>query len=135
MQLCFTEQGVSTQPLWWTVVLISKGGDNYWGISPLEIIWNVIESIVNWRIASKVTFQASLHDFVANQRTGRVYIEAKLLYQMLQVVQKTLYYIFLDLHKAYNSVDWEQLLAILEGYRVGPNTLGLLLFYWKTNAV
>ena len=47
------------------------------------------------------------------------------------MVQKTLYYIFLDLRKAYDTVDRERLLEILEGYGVGPNTLGLLKFYWE----
>ena len=46
------------------------------------------------------------------------------------MVQKTLYFIFLDLQKAYDSVNREQLLEILEGYRVGPSVLGLLKFYW-----
>ena len=46
------------------------------------------------------------------------------------MVQKTLYFIFLDLRKAYDTVDRERLLEILEGYGVGPNVLGLVKFYW-----
>ena len=46
------------------------------------------------------------------------------------MVQKTLHFIFLDLQKAYDTVDTKQLLEILEGYGVGPNILGLLKFYW-----
>ena len=45
------------------------------------------------------------------------------------MVQKTLHFIFLDLRKAYDTVDRERLLEILEGYGVGPNILGLLKFY------
>ena len=46
------------------------------------------------------------------------------------MVQTTLYFIFLDSWKAYDTVDRERLLKILEGYDVGPNVLGLLKFYW-----
>ena len=46
------------------------------------------------------------------------------------MVQKVLHFIFLDLRKAYNTVDREWLLEILEGYCVGSNVLGLLKFYW-----
>ena len=35
----------------------------------------------------------------------------------------------LDLRKAYDTVDRERLLEILECYGVGPNALGLLKFY------
>ena len=46
------------------------------------------------------------------------------------MVQKTLHFIFLDLRKAYDTVNRERLLEILEGYGIGPNILGLLKFYW-----
>ena len=42
------------------------------------------------------------------------YIEAKLLQQLLKMVQKTLYFVVLDLRNAYDSIDPEQLLEILE---------------------
>ena len=45
------------------------------------------------------------------------------------MVQKTLYFIFLDLWKAYDTVDREQLLVSLKGYGVGLYMLGLLRFY------
>ena len=61
---------------------------------------------------------------------GTACIEAKLLHQLLKMEQKTLYFIFLDLQKTYNTVDRKQLLEILEGYGVGPNALGPLKFYW-----
>ena len=130
VQLCFKERQVPTQLSWSTVVLIPKGGGDYRGIGLLEIVWKVIESIINRRIASKIQFHDSLHGFIANRGTGTACIEAKLLQQLSVMVQKTLYYVFIDLRKAYDTVDRERLLEILAGYGVGPNILGLLKFYW-----
>ena len=39
--------------------------------------------------------------------------------------------IFLDLHKAYESLDRSRCLEILEGYGVGPQTCQLLRTYWS----
>ena len=77
-----------------------------------------------------MTFHDALHGFRAQRGTGTACIEAKLLQQLSKMVQKTLHFIFLDLRKAYDTVDKERLLEILEGYGVGPNVLGLVKFYW-----
>ena len=116
---------------WSTVVLIPKGNGDYRGVGLLELFLKVIESIINWWIAGKVRFHDSLHGFIAKRGTGTTCIEAKLLQQLSRMVQKSLYYIFLDSQKAYDTVDWERLLEILEGYGVGLNALGLLKFYWE----
>ena len=46
------------------------------------------------------------------------------------MVQKALYFIFLDLRKVYDTIDRERLLEILKEYRVSSNILGLLKCYW-----
>ena len=89
------------------MVLLSKGNGDYRGIDLLEINWKVIESIINRRIANKVIFHNALHGFRARRGTGTAYIEAKLLQQLSKIVQKTLHFIFLDLRKAYDTVDRE----------------------------
>ena len=130
IQTCFREQQVPTQLLWSTVVLLPKGNGDYRGIGLLEMSWKVIESVINWRITSTVIFHDALHGFQARRDTGTACIEAKVLQQLSKMVQKILYFILLDLRKAYNFVNRERLLEILEGYGVGLNELGFLKFYW-----
>ena len=78
-----------------------------------------------------MNFHDALHGFPASRGTGAACIEANLLQQLSKIVQKTLYFIFLDLWKAYNTVNKERLLEILKGHGVGPNVLGFLKFYWN----
>ena len=91
--------------------------------------WKLAGRLINRRIAKTVEFYDALHDFLANRGTVTPCIEAKLVQQLSKMVQITLYFICLDLRKAYDTVDRERLLEILEGYGVGPNVLGLLKFY------
>ena len=55
--------------------------------------------------------------------TGTATIEDKLLQKLITMMETVLHYILLDLHKAYDALDWDQCLGILAGYGVGPRTI------------
>jgi tRNA nucleotidyltransferase/poly(A) polymerase len=44
-----------------------------------------------------------------------------------------MYMIFPDIKKAYNTVDWDQILQLLESYGVGPNLLHIITKIWQHN--
>ena len=71
-----------------------------------------------------------MHAFVQKRSCGTACIEVKLLQQLSKIQQKALYVIFIDLKKAYDTVDRERLLQILEMYGMGPRCLRLLRHYW-----
>jgi hypothetical protein len=58
-------------------------------------------------------------------------MEAKLTQQLAHLEQVPFYGIFLDLKKAFNSMDRERCLLILGGYGVGPKMIRLIQNFWE----
>ena len=75
-----------------------------------------------------------LHGCRANRRTGTAVIKAKMAQQLSYLELKPLYGVFLDLKKAFNSMDWDCCIMILEGYGAGPRMIWLIQTYWH-NAI
>ena len=72
-------------------------------------------------------FHDVIHCFQANCGTGTSYIEEKLLNHMDAMKKEVMYDIFLGINKAYDTMDRDQRLYILEIYGVGPRNLQLIL--------
>jgi hypothetical protein len=115
------------------LVLLPKGDGDYRGIALLEVVYKLISSIINRRLAK--SFTAKLHDgihgFRPGQGTGTAIIENKLLMQLAQCTNKPLHMIFLDLKKAYDTLDWDRTMKILEGYGVGENVRRIIGKIWN----
>ena len=94
-------------------------------------MWKVVTAILNLRHTSSIIYHNFLHGFQAGRGTGTATLEAKLLQQLEALREEVLYFIFLDLHKAYDTLDRSRCLEILEGYSVGPQARGPLKNYWK----
>jgi hypothetical protein len=71
-----------------------------------------------------------LHSRLPRRGTGTAIMEVKLNQQLAWVDQALLYQIYLDLKKAYDTLDRMQCLETLAGYRVGPNLLRLQKHFW-----
>ena len=56
-------------------------------------------------------------------------LEAKLFQKLVDMREEVLYMIFMYLHKAYDALDREICLDILEGYGVGPRAHHILQEY------
>ena len=57
---------------------------------------------------------------------GTAIMELKLDYDIAIINQDPLFLIFLELRKAYDTMDRKRLLITLEGYGAGPQLCGLL---------
>ena len=54
---------------------------------------------------------------------------------LAQIRMEPLFQVFLDLKKAYDTVDRPRLLALLKGYGVGDHVLTLLRNFWKQQQI
>ena len=120
---------------WSALVILPKGDGSFRGIGLLEAFWKLLGKIIDRRINDSVQFHDALHGFRAHRGCGTAVIEAKLFQQLAKIQQVPVYEVFLDLRKAYDSVDRGRLLEILEGYGVGANALRLLRQFWDSQQI
>jgi hypothetical protein len=130
IQAAWTHGKIPCQLFWIIDVLIPKGGGDYHGIGLLEPIWKVIERIINHWLDT-FNLHDSLHGCRNKCGTGTTIIEAKLAQQLLYLKLKPFYGVFLDLQKAFDAMDRERCILILEGYGAGPWLVCLVRTYWR----
>ena len=126
---------MAEEATWQTMVLIPKGRKEYRGIGLVEVMWKVVAEILHRRLTTAITYHDALHGFRAGRGTGAATLEDKLLQQLAAIREEVLYVIFLDLTKAYKSLDMSRSLEILEGYGVGPRARRLLRAYWRNSTM
>ncbi len=57
-------------------------------------------------------------------------IEAMLTQQLTHIEQSPFYGVFVDLTKAFDALDREQFLQLMDEYGVGPNMRQLIQHFW-----
>ena len=105
-----------------TLVIIpkdEKGGVR--GIGLLEVIHKLISQVINLRLNAHIKFLPEIHGFRRQRGTHTAIGEAKIRMQIASCNSTPLYQIYLDLSKAYDSIDREQTLEIMRTYKIGPN--------------
>jgi exonuclease III len=116
---------------WALLVLLPKPSGGIRGIGLLEVIWKVCSSIVDARLKASISLHDSLHGFRSSRGTGTAILELILRMQLSHIQHRPLYLIFLDLTKAYDTLDRDRTLEILKGYGIGPNVIRLLQTFWN----
>jgi hypothetical protein len=113
------------------LVLIPKGKPGeFRGIALLETLYKLISSIINNRLQSTIVFDDAIHGFRRGRGCNTAIMEAKLLMQYHYRKDSPLYMVFIDLKKAYDTLDREQALRILKGYGVGPAICNIISLIW-----
>jgi hypothetical protein len=98
----------------------------------LESIYKLVSLIITRRLTDAIEFHDALHGFQGGRGTATATFELKLLMQHTRNCGvENLYIIFLDLNKAYYSLDRDSTMAILKGYGVGRNLLAFIKRIWE----
>ena len=115
------------------LVLLPKPDGDYRGIALLEVIYKLISSIINRRLVKALSqkLHDGIHGFRTSRGTGTAIMETKLLMQLAQRSNKPLHMIFLDLKKAYDTLDRDRTMKILEGYGIGENVRWIIQMIWQ----
>jgi retron-type reverse transcriptase len=77
------------------------------------------------------TFGDTLHGFRPGRGTGTAILEARLHLDKSIQQGKTLSQVFLDLSKAYDTLDRDRTIELLQAYGVGPRSIRILRNFWN----
>ena len=124
-----------TELTWSIQVLLPKPNGGTRGIGLLEVVWKLMEAIIDTRVKNAVQFHDCLHGFRAKRGTDTAIIEAKLIQQLASLFGVALFDCFIDLKEAFDSVDHDEALDILEARGAGPRMLALLKLYWDMQLI
>ncbi len=124
-------QGEIPQQLTWVIVaLLPKAGGDYRGIGLLEPLWKVVEQIMDQQL-NALPLHEALHGCRNRRGMGTAILEVKLAQQLAHLEQEPFYKVFLDLKKAFDAMDRERCLQILERYGARPNMVRLIRTFWR----
>ena len=83
--------------------------------------WKVCTAVVNCWLKCGVVLHDALHGFREGWGTGTATLEANMDQQLAGIAHKPPFRVFLDIHKAYDSVYRGQCLKVLRGYGMSLN--------------
>ena len=130
------ETGELPQEIPWSLlVLLPKPDGGTRGIGLLELAWKHVEAIIDTRVKKVIRYHDSMHGFTSRRGTGTAMVEAKLQQEHASIHQEPLFQVFLDLKKAYDSLDQPRALDTLKNYGMGDRLLTLIRNYWSQQQI
>jgi hypothetical protein len=136
IQDVFDGKAIPQEFLYEILCLIPKEDQGkYRGIALLEVVYKLVLMIIHLRLQTVIDFHPFLHGFQQQCSTGTCILEAKLQMQLASYLCQPLYQIFLDLTEAYDTLDRDCTLSILEAYGVGSHIRSIIQTVWELELV
>ena len=104
-------------------------------IALLETLYKLTSAIINRRINSAVSWHKGVHGFWRGRSCTTAIAEAKVLVEATRCKGEVLFLVFLDLTKAYDTVDRDRLFTMLEHYGLGPRCIAVLRNAWNDSGM
>ena len=64
------------------MALVPEGNRGYRGIGLVEVVWKLVATIINLRLAASISYHDLLHGFWAGRGIGTATLEDKLIHQL-----------------------------------------------------
>lgn len=135
IQTMFSTGAIPARAKWSILCLLPKPGGGTRGIGLIEIVWKLVEAIIDTRLKQVIRFHDAIHGFTKQRGTGTAIIEAKLQQELCHIRNVALYQVYLDLHKAYDKLHRKRALATFAAYGIGPRLLRLIEGYWTDQQI
>ena len=131
IQNIFKDGAVPGNVAWAMVVLLPNGRGGYQGIGLVEVVWKVYVMVVNFCLKSIVTLHDTLNGFREGKGTHTSKLEANLAQKLAGIAYEPLLQVFLDVRKAYDSLDRGWCMDILQGYGMEQSMELLFTHHWE----
>jgi hypothetical protein len=136
VQECFEGKAIPQEFSYEILCLLPKNErGKYRGIALLEVVYKLVSTIIHLRLQDAIEFHPALHGFLQGRGTGTCILEAKLQMQLAFYTCQPLYQIFIDLSKAYDTLDHVRTMSILKAYGVGPHTRSIIQAVWDKELI
>ena len=115
-----------------TLVLLPKPGkkDEFRGITLLDTTYKLISSCINERCKQAIKFHDGIHGFRTGRGCQTALFEAKADMDAREAAGATYHQIFLDLSKAFDTVDRERLFLVMKAYGMGFRSIQFFRKCW-----